>query len=227
VRLGLALLVVFLVAASPAAADSILFVRDGNVWISTPDGSTERPLTAGGGFSSPSMADDGTIVALRGRSFVRLRPDGAAIGMPLEAIGGGWVVASGPYDARVSPDGLKVAYWFTGRRRFCLPPQPACSLQDTDVSAYAIANRVTDPLELGVVRERRQPSWYGAGRALVFRHGTGTGETVSVNRGGRGEADDQGWFSYDDGTPLEQGQLDHGGTRLGAVAGGNQIHLLG
>ena len=53
-------------------------------------------LTAGGGFSSPSMADDGTIVALRGRSFVRLRPDGAAIGMPLDAIGGDWVVASGP-----------------------------------------------------------------------------------------------------------------------------------
>jgi hypothetical protein len=83
---------VFLVAASPAAADSILFVRDGNVWISTPDGTTERPLTAGGGFSSPSMADDGTIVALRGRSFVRLRPDGAAIGMPIDAIGGDWVV---------------------------------------------------------------------------------------------------------------------------------------
>ena len=77
------------------------------------------------------------------------------------------------------------------------------------------------------MRERRQPSWYGAGRALVFRHGAGTGETVSVNRVGRGEADDQGWFSYDDGTSLEQGQLDHGGTRLAAVAGGNQIHLFG
>ena len=48
-----------------------------------------------------------------------------------------------------------------------------------------------------------------------------------VNRVGRGEADDQGWFSYDDGTSLEQGQLDHGGTRLAAVAGGNQIHLFG
>ena len=37
-RLGLALLTAaFLAAASPAAADSILFVRDGNVWISTPD----------------------------------------------------------------------------------------------------------------------------------------------------------------------------------------------
>jgi hypothetical protein len=227
VRLGLALLVVFLVAASPAAADSIVFVRDGNVWISTPDGSTERPLTAGGGFSSPSMADGGTIVALRGRSFVRLRPDGAAIGMPFDAIGGDWVVSGGPYDARVAPDGLRVAYWFTGHRRFCLPLEPGCSVQDTDVTAYGYASRVTDPLELGVVRERRQPSWYGAGRALVFRHGAGAGETVSVNRVGRGEADDQGWFSYDDGTSLEQGQLDHGGTRLAAVAGGNQIHLFG
>jgi hypothetical protein len=194
VRLGLVTLLLVLLPAASAVADSIVFVRDGNVWISTPDGSTERPLTASDGFFSPSIADDGTIVALRGRSFVRLRPDGAVIGMPLDAIGGDWVVASGPYDARVSPDGLKVAYWFTGRRRFCLPPQPACSLQDSDVSAYAFANRVTDPLELGVVRERRQPSWYGAGRALVFRHGAGRGETVSVNRVGRGEADDQGWF---------------------------------
>ena len=116
-RLGLALLLVFLVAASPAAADSILFVRDGNVWISTPDGTTERPLTAGGGFASPSMADDGTIVALRGSALVRLRPDGAAVGAPIAAVGGNWIVAKGPYDARVSPDGLKVAYWFTGRRR--------------------------------------------------------------------------------------------------------------
>ena len=42
VRLGLALLVAFLLAASPAAADSIVLVRDGDVWISTPDGTTER-----------------------------------------------------------------------------------------------------------------------------------------------------------------------------------------
>jgi hypothetical protein len=218
---------VSLVAAAPAAADSIVFVRDGNVWITTPDGGTERPLTAGGGFSSPSMADSGMIVALHGRSFMRMRPDGAAIGMPLDAVGGDWAVASGPSDARVSPDGLRIAYWFTGRRRFCLPTAPSCSFQDSDVSAYAFADRVTDPLELGAVRERRQPSWFGSGRALVFRHSAGTGEAVSVNRVGRGESDDQGWFSYDDGTSLEQGQLDHTGTRLAAVAGGDEIHLFG
>ena len=116
-RLGLALLLVFLVAASPAAADSILFVRDGNVWISTPDGTTERPLTAGGGFASPSMADDGTIVALRGARSCGCAPTAPRSARRSQAVGGDWIVAKGPYDARVSPDGLKVAYWFTGRRR--------------------------------------------------------------------------------------------------------------
>jgi len=218
---------VLLALPAPAAADSILFVRDGNVWISTPDGTTERPLTAGGGFASPSMADDGTIVALRGASLVRLRPDGAAIGAPIAAVGGNWVVAKGPYDARVSPDGLRVAYWFTGRRTFCLPIEPTCTVDDRDVAAYAYATRVTDPLELGAVRERRQPSRFGSGRTLVFRHGAGTGETIAVNRVGRGESDNQGWFSYDDGTELANGQLSHAGDRLAAVAGGNEIHLFG
>ena len=218
---------VLLALPAPAGADSILFVRDGNVWISTPDGSTERPLTAGGGYASPSMADDGTIVALRGSSFARLRTDGAAIGMPVQAVGGDWLVASGPFDARVSPDGLKIAYWFSGRRRLCLPIEPGCSLQDSEVAAYAYAGRVTDPLELGAVRERREPSWLGSGRALLFRHGAGTGETVAVNRVGRGESDLQGWFSYDDGTVLDQGQLSRAGDRFAAVAGGNEIHLFG
>jgi WD40-like Beta Propeller Repeat len=226
---ALATLIALLLLALPASAgaDSILFVRDGDVWISTPDGTTERPLTAGGGYASPSMADDGTIVALRGSSFARLRPDGAAIGAPVQAVGGDWLVASGPYDARVSPDGLKIAYWFSGRRRLCLPIEPSCSLQDSEVAAYAHAGRVTDPLELGAVRERREPSWYGSGRALLFRHGGGTGETVAVNRVGRGESDLQGWFSYDDGTALDQGQLSRAGDRLAAVVGGDEIHLFG
>jgi len=229
VRLGLATItaLVLLALPAPAGADSILFVRDGNVWISTPDGSTERSLTAGGGFASPSMADDGTIVALRGSSFARLRTDGAAIGMPVQAIGGDWLVASGPYDARASPDGLKIAYWFSGRRRLCLPIEPSCSLEDSVVAAYAHAGRVTDPLELGTVRGRRDPSWLGSGRALLFRHGSGAGEAVAVNGVGRGESDVQGWFSYADGTALDQGQISRAGDRFAAVAGGNEIHLFG
>ena len=173
------------------------------------------------------MAEDGTIVALRGGTFARLRPDGVAVGGPVQAIGGDWIVGGGPYDARVSPDGLRIAYWFTGRRRFCLPLDPSCAVQDTETAAYAFAGRVTDPLELGAVRDRRQPSWYGSGRALLFRHGAGTGEAVAVNQVGRGESDNQGWFSYDDGTELAQGQLSRAGDRFAAVAGGNAIHLFG
>ena len=86
---------------------------------------------------------------------------------------------------------------------------------------------MTDPLELGAVRGRREPSWFGSGRALLFRHGAGTGEAVAVNRVGRGESDLQGWFSYDDGTALDQGQLSRAGDRFAAVAGGNEIHLFG
>ena len=228
-RPGLTALValVLLIAAAPAAASSIVFVRDGDVWISTPDGATERRLTAGGGFGAPSMADDGTIVALRGRTFVRLRTDGGPVGMPTDAVGGDWIVGGGPYDARVSPDGLKIAYWFSGRRRVCLPIEPSCSFEDRELAAYAYSDRATDPLELGAVRERRDPSWYGSGRALLFRHGSGAGETVAVNRVGRGESDNQGWFSYDDGTELEQGQISRAGDRLAAVAGGDEIHLFG
>jgi hypothetical protein len=127
----------------------------------------------------------------------------------------------------VSPDGSKIAYWFTGRRRFCLPLEPSCPVEDSDFAAYAYVDRATDPLELGPLSGRRQPSWYGNGRALVFRRGSGTGEAVAVNRVGRGERDNQGWFSYDDGTELAQGQMSRAGDRLAAVAGGDEIHLFG
>ena len=158
---------------------------------------------------------------------MRLRTDGAPVGVPTAAVGGDWLVAGGPYDPRVSPDGLKIAYWFTGRRRACLPLDPSCSFEDREVAAYAYADRTTDPLELGAVRDRRDPSWYGSGRALLFRPGPGSGEAVAVNRVGRGESDNQGWFSYDDGTELDQGQISRAGDRFAAVAGGDEIHLFG
>ena len=228
-RPGLAALVALLLLAlpAPAVASSIVLVRDGDLWLATPEGGFERRLTLGGGYDSPSMADDGTIVALLGRSFVRLRSDGTIIGGPVQAVGGDWIVSRGPFDPRVSPDGLKIAYWFTGRRRACLPTEPSCSLSDSDVTAYAYADRVTDPLELGTVRDYREPSWLGSGRAVLFRYAPGTGETVAVNRVGGGEAERQGWFSYDDGTQLGQGQVSSAGDKLAALAGQEEIHLFG
>jgi hypothetical protein len=51
------------ICAAQASADSIVYLKDGNVWLSAPDGSQARQLTTGGRWASPSQADDGTIVA--------------------------------------------------------------------------------------------------------------------------------------------------------------------
>src|SRR5437763_14482898 len=58
-----------LLAAGPAAADSLVFSRDNNIWLSTADGSGQYQVTLDGTpsspYSSPSQADNGTIAALR------------------------------------------------------------------------------------------------------------------------------------------------------------------
>lgn len=77
------------------------------------------------------------------------------------------------------------------------------------------------------MRDYREPSWLDTARAVLFRYATGTGETVAVNRVGGGESERQGWFSYDDGTQIGQGQVSRGGDKFAALAGSDSIHLFG
>ena len=72
VRLALLSLLFALTLAAPAAADSIAYIKDANVWVAQPDGSDARALTTDGGYSSPSQADDGTVLVVRGSKFVKL-----------------------------------------------------------------------------------------------------------------------------------------------------------
>jgi hypothetical protein len=68
-RILLAVAAIVLVPAAAASADSIVFVKDGNVWVASPDGSGQRQLTrdgtAGQPYRSPSQADDGTATTLK------------------------------------------------------------------------------------------------------------------------------------------------------------------
>lgn len=101
--------------AGPAAADSIVFIKDGNVWLTSPDGAKSYAVTSDGGYSSPSQADDGTIAALQGKSFVRMDPSGRQLNAPVAGMGTPPVPANdffGPYEPRISPDGKRIAYWF-------------------------------------------------------------------------------------------------------------------
>jgi hypothetical protein len=55
----------------PASADSLVFIKDHDVWLSQPDGSGQYRVTTDGTadnpYASPSQADDGTIVAMRAK----------------------------------------------------------------------------------------------------------------------------------------------------------------
>jgi hypothetical protein len=68
--------------AATASADSIAYVKDGNVWLTSPDAAKQYQLTFDGGYSSLSQADDGTIVALRARQFVRMDRSGHQLNVP-------------------------------------------------------------------------------------------------------------------------------------------------
>jgi hypothetical protein len=93
-----------------ASASSIAFIKDNNVWLTSPDGSRQRQVTTDGtdsvGYFYPSQADDGTILAKRGDLFVRLRPNGTMLGAPIPAIGsdirhsGNVTVMAGPTGSR-------------------------------------------------------------------------------------------------------------------------------
>jgi hypothetical protein len=100
------------VAAAPAAADSIVYAKDGNLFLTSPDGSKSYQLTRDGGYSEPSQADNGTVGALRYDELVRLDRSGRLLNAPIKAMGSDDRAIGGPYEPRISPDGTRFAYYF-------------------------------------------------------------------------------------------------------------------
>lgn len=102
-------------AAAPAAqADSISYVKDGNVHLVTPDGAQDHQVTTGGGYTYASQADDGRIIALHGQRLHLLDQWGQVTAdfSPVAAGTAGTISLSGPFDPVISPDGNRVAYGF-------------------------------------------------------------------------------------------------------------------
>jgi hypothetical protein len=107
-----------LVAMDTAHASSIVYTKGGDVWRSSPDGRHHARLTRDGGYSSPSQDDRGRVYAAQRGRFVRLTPRGRHIGAPFGAAVGrsGNVTALGPWEAQVSRDGRRIAYWRGAQR---------------------------------------------------------------------------------------------------------------
>jgi hypothetical protein len=92
-----------LALAATAQASSIVFVRGGDVFLTTPDGSRELRVTTGGDFVGATQSDDGRIFAVSPTSLSSFAPNGRRLAGPTPV--------GSKFDIDVTPDGSKLAYW--------------------------------------------------------------------------------------------------------------------
>lgn len=114
---ALCLAIAAMVVPAAASADSILFTRGGDIWLSSPDGGNQFQVTSGGGYTYASQSESGAVIVaareLSNRLYV-LDRNGAVVRELPTIIGSSlW---HGPFEPQVSPDGTHVAYqyFYTG-----------------------------------------------------------------------------------------------------------------
>src|SRR5689334_3708677 len=112
-RVALLAATIALLLPAAARADTITFMRDGNIWLMAPDGSRQRQVSQGRDLAWPSEADDGTLVAQGGDYLYRFDQRFDALGAPVPTAS---LQTSDDLEieqathVRVSPDGTKIAY---------------------------------------------------------------------------------------------------------------------
>jgi len=150
-----------LAGPAPALADSIVFVKDANIWLANPDGSGQYQVTTNGTpdnpWQSPSQADDGTIAAVRAQPnwapIVRMKQNGEVINeIPVAPM------QRGPFEPAISPDGTKVAYEHVFTNSF----ETSNDTRITDVTGLTSPNVYGHPGS-----GSGSPSWIGNDRIFV------------------------------------------------------------
>jgi Tol biopolymer transport system component len=224
-RILLAAAAILLIPAAAASADSIVFVKDANVWVASPDGSNLRQLTRDGTadhpYRSPSQADDGTVAASYLDSIRLIRRDGSRIrelDPPALVDSVSHAMDGTPVDVALSPDGKTIAYTFVGAS---CPVGASCGARAA--TGYVTSTGAALPGNLYL----SNPSWVGNSRTLVFG-----GYLHQVNTHDLGAAEDVHWFDdYEvvgqpDATDLGDGELTVQGDKLALVRGyGSDTHI--
>src|SRR4051812_48704171 len=198
-----------------ASADSIVYIDQGNVWSAGPDGARKVQLTTGGGWHSPTQADDGTVAAVQGAGpIVVMAPDGRplhTITTPMARSGDGGTFAARPVQLSLSPDGSKLAYAYLAHS---CPPASSCgSIQR---STFYTAADVTEPTPIDVYGNQfsvSDPEWVSNSRTLVFG---GFGSQVSIDDLGPGDYSQKAWMVPNG--DMGDGEVTRDGRRLAVTA---------
>lgn len=187
-----------------ASAGTLVYVKNDNIWISRPDGSGQRQVTTDGTsswpYSSPSMADDGTIAAGHEGQIVRMRQGGTLLNRFTPRALKGSLTNLG--QVAISPNGATIAYSMVNTG--CTGS--GCST----ATGYTAPDRATDPEVVGSPYAT-MPSWVGSGRTL---QSGGAGAEVTIHDLGH---EPEHWFDSADG--LTDVELSPDGRRLAGAAG--------
>jgi uncharacterized membrane protein YgcG len=231
--LSFAIVVPMVVSAASASASSIVFISGGNVWLANPDGSSQRQVTTGGFWDSPSQADDGTILAQRGTQLFRINRQGT---QPAPAIDTSFTGApatwAGPVGAVISPDGVDQAYGgeFSDSGSY----DPGCNCEvfaHTFTTLWGSATRYSQPGQTLGQEDYVDPAWIDSSHLLLSSTGILIDQVATYTLGGGDNTMTQ-WFSDPDPSvgALGQGAVTRAGDKLAFIANvqgglGNEIRI--
>jgi hypothetical protein len=205
------LLAVSIAIPRSASADSVIYVKGGDIWLSTPDGQRNRQLTSTGEYSYASQSDNGVIVAVSGNRIHRLSRTGEVLAqLPTVNRGSGWF---GPFEPQISPDGQTVAYeFFTNSGGDVVNGTAYASAQD---------GTMIGELQTGWA----YPAWID--NDTTMQSGAPNGLTSDVIVRGVGQPNNEGtqWFSHPDAGGVRDGDISRNGAKLAFVAGENDEYL--
>ena len=213
-------------SAPIASADSIVFLEGGNVAVSQPDGSGKVQLTDGGGWHSPTQADDGTIAAVNDvEDIVVMAKDGRVVRTittpkGVKASNGGYFSGT-PVNLSFSPDGSKLAYAYV--EALC-PPASTCGTQRSTFYTHVDSETATPVETYGNQFGVSEPEWIDNSRALVFG---GAFKQVNVDTLDGGDYNYSLWFSKDEpGEFVSDGELSRSGDRFAGLYGyGDEVQM--
>jgi hypothetical protein len=214
--------------AAPAGASSLVYVKDGDVWLSSPDAAKQYRVTYDSGYASPSQADDGTIVAWRAKQFVRMDRSGHRLNAPVDGIGtdpaGGQFF--GPYEPKVSPDGKRIAYWFGQYSEYYNHGCNCYLFHLENLSTWTWADHFKPHTDDGYAKGIEQPSWLTNDRVFATYPGFHMAAWTWKLESGQPNYDAQWAFSLrdPDGTyrlDLGDGEVSPDGSKIALTAGGD------